>query len=127
MLANYPNIGTFLEMGTVVKMENGQVVIGFPKTASVACGRIQKEENRELVSKVCREVTGATVQIRVIELSEGQISRPSMAQLRTQQQKREDDLLLDTVRANPLVKQAMDVFGGEMVKASRIPVKEEEA
>ena len=127
MLTNYPNIGTFLEMGTVVKIEDGQVVIGFPKTASVACGRIQKDENRELVSRVCREVTGATVRVRVVELADGQVPGPSMANLRAQQQKQEDDRLLDTVRANPMVKQAIEVFGGEVVKASRVPVKEEEA
>ncbi len=127
MLTNHPNIGTFLEMGTVVKMEDSQVVIGFPKTASVACGRIQKEENRELVAKVCRDVTGASVQIRVIELTDSQASSPSMAQLRAKQQKQEDDHLLEEVRENPLVKQAMELFGGEVVKASRVPVKKEEA
>jgi len=54
MIKKYPNIGTLLEMGMLVKVEGNQVTIGFPKTASVACSRIQKEENRGLISTICQ-------------------------------------------------------------------------
>ena len=119
MIRKYPNIGTFLEMGMLVKVEGSQVIVGFPKTASVACSRIQKEENRVLVATVCQEVLGATVQLRVVELAEDHRSGLSMKQMRVQRQKQDDDTLLNEAKANPLVKQTMELFGGAVIKASR--------
>ena len=120
MITKYPNIGTFLEMGMLVKVEGNQVIVGFPKTASVACSRIQKEENRMLVAKVCQEVLGANVQLRVVELAEDQRSGLSIKQMRVQRQKQDDDTLLEEAKANPLVKQTLELFGGTVIKASRM-------
>lgn len=119
MIKKYPNIGTFLEMGMLVKVEGSQVIVGFPKTASVACSRIQKEENRILVANVCQEVLGAKVQLRVVELAEDHRSGLSIKQMRVQRQKQDDDTLLEEAKANPLVKQTMELFGGAVIKASR--------
>lgn len=109
----------------LVKVEGNQVIIGFPKTASVACSRIQKEENRVLVSKICQEVIGATIQLRVVELAENQDSGLTIKQMRVQQQKHNDDALLEEAKSNPLVKQTMELFGGEVIKASRMVEKKE--
>jgi len=119
MIKNFPNIGTFLEMSVLVKVEGNQVIIGFPKTASVACSRIQKEENRLLVSQVCQDIIGASVQLRVVELTESQEDGLTMKQVSVQKKTQDEKTLLEEARANPLVKQAMKLFGGEVIKASR--------
>lgn len=119
VIQEYPNIGTFLEMGVLVKIEGHHVIVGFPKTASVACSRIQKEETRMLIAKVCQEVAGATIQLRVVELTEDPEEGVTIKQMRAQRQQQDDEALLQEVRANPLVKHTMDLFGGEVVKASR--------
>ncbi|MDA0738851.1 MAG: DNA polymerase III subunit gamma/tau [Nitrospirae bacterium] len=123
MIKKYPNVGSFLEMGMLVKVEGSQVIVGFPKTASVACSRIQKEENRILVTNVCLEVLGATVQLRVVELAEDHRSGLSLKQMRVQRQTQDDDALLKEAKANPLVKQTMELFGGAVIKASRMVEK----
>ena len=125
MIKKYPNIGTFLEMGMLVKVEGSQVIVGFPKTASVACSRIQKEENRTLVANVCQEVLRATVQLRVVELAEDHRSGLSIKQMRVQRQKQDENALLEEAKANPLVKQTMELFGGAVIKASRMVEKVE--
>ena len=125
MIKNFPNIGTFLEMSMLVKIEGNQVIIGFPKTASVACSRIQKEENRLLVSQVCQDVLGSTVQLRVVELTEGQENGLTMKQARIQKKSQDEKTLLEEARANPLVKQTMELFGGKVSKASRVVEKKE--
>ena len=125
MIKKYPNIGTFLEMSMLVKVEGNQVIIGFPKTASVACSRIQKEENRALVATICQEVLGATVQVRVVELAENQGTGLTIKQMRVQRQKQDDDALLQEAKANPLVKQTMELFGGDVIKANRMVEKKE--
>ena len=125
MIQQYPNIGTFLEMGMLVKVEGNQVILGFPKTASVACSRIQKDENRSLVSKVCQDVLGATVQVRVVELADDHNNGLTIKQMRVQRQKQDDESLLEEARANPLVKQTLELFGGDVMKASRSVAKKE--
>ena len=82
LIKEHPNIGTFLEVGTLVTIDADQVVIGYPKTASVACSRIQKEENRGLVAKNIREIIGRALHIRVVELKEGESTGPTIGQLR---------------------------------------------
>ena len=125
VIQNSPNIGTFLEMGTLVKIEGNQVIVGFPKTASVACSRIQKEENRALISKVCQDVAGASIHLRVVELTGEPSDGLTIRQMRTKRREQDDENLLEQVRANPMVKHAMELFGGEVVKASRASGKKE--
>ena len=124
MIKQYPNIGMFLEMSRLVKVEGNQVIIGFSKTASVACSRIQKEENRILVSNVCQKVVGTTIQLRVVELVDNQDNGLTLKQRQVQQQK-QDDALLEEARANPFVKHTLELFGGHVIKARRMGEKKE--
>ena len=125
VIQSSPNIGTFLEMGTLVKIEGNQVVVGFPKTASVACSRIQKEENRTLISRVCQDVVGMSIRLRVVELTGEPGDGLTIKQMRVKQQEQDDEALLEEARAHPMVKHAMELFGGEVVKASRASGKKE--
>ncbi len=125
VVTQYPNIGTFLEMGTLVKIDGDQVVIGYPKTASVACSRIQKEEHRGVVAKLVEECVGRPVPIRVVELKEGEATGLTIGQTRAKLRESEDQTLLEDARAHPLVKQAMEIFGGKVVKARRVPINKE--
>ena len=125
VIHDHPNIGSFLEMGTLVSVEPDRVVIGYPKSASVARWRTDKLENRTLVAKVCARVAGRPMNVRVIELSEAQAAKPNIAQQRAKRKQEEDQGLLEEVRAHPLVKQAQELFGGEVVSARRVPPKEE--
>ena len=125
MIQNSPNIGTHLEMGTLVKIEGNQVIVGFPKTAAVACSRIQKEETRALIAKVCQTVAGASIHLRVVELTGEPGDGLTIKQMRVKKQEQDDEALLEQARANPMVKHAMELFGGEVVKASRPSGKKE--
>ena len=125
VIQDSPNIGTHLEMGTLVKIEGNQVIVGFPKTAAVACSRIQKEETRALIAKVCQTVAGASIHLRVVELTGEPGDGLTIRQMRTKRREQDDEALLEQARANPMVKQAMELFGGEVVKASRPSGKKE--
>jgi hypothetical protein len=45
--------------------------------------------------------------------------------MRDKQREQDDEALLEQARANPMVKHAMELFGGEVVKASRPSGKKE--
>jgi len=109
----------------LVKIEGNQVIVAFPKTASVACSRIQKEENRALISKVCQDVAGVSIRLRVVELTGEPDEGLTIKQMRIKRQEQDDEALLEQVRANPMVKHAMELFGGDVVKASRAKEKKE--
>ncbi len=125
VIQDAPNIGTHLEMGTLVKIEGNQVIVGFPKTAAVACSRIQKEETRALIAKVCQTVAGVSIRLRVVELTGEPDDGLTIRQMRNKRREQDDEALLSQVRANPMVKHAMELFGGEVVKASRPSGKKE--
>ena len=125
VISDHPNISSFLEMGTLVKIEADHVIIGYPKGKSTARWRTEKPENRTLVAKVCEQVAGRPMQVRVVELNEAQAANPTIGQQRAKRQQKEDQGLLEEVRAHPLVKQAQELFGGEVVSARRVPPKEE--
>lgn len=117
----HPNVGFFLEGGVLVKIEGSEVVIGFARSSSLACSMIQKEANRSLIAQVCREVTGATIRLCVVELTEEPGVGRTIKQVREQQRKQDDETLLEHVRENPVVKRTRDLFGVDVVKASRMP------
>ncbi|MGH7230071.1 MAG: hypothetical protein ACREJU_01765, partial [Nitrospiraceae bacterium] len=121
----HPNIGPFLAMGTLLAIEGRQVTIGYPRTASIAFARIQKDETLQLVTSVCSELAGESVRLRVTELTDGQPAPPSLAQLRASKKQSQQRSLLEQARSHPFVKQALEIFGGEVVEVRPTSPQEE--
>lgn len=127
VIDEHPNIGSFLEKGSVVTMTPDQVVLGYAKKDSIARWRTDKPENRMLIGRICEEFTGRPMKIQVIEFQDGQDYPPSIGELRAKKKLKHDQDLIENVKAHPLVKQALELFGGQVVSAQRIPQKEEES
>ncbi len=125
VIDRHPHFGSFFEEGMLVKIEGGQVIVGFAKSASLACSIIQKEGNRALIERACQDVTGVTIRLRVVELTEEPGEGATIKQMREKRQKQDDEALLDQVREHPMVKHTRDLFGVEVVKASQAPGKKE--
>jgi len=125
LIHEYPNIGTFVEMGTLVTVGQNHLVIGYPKQAAVARGRIDKPETRRLMAKICQEVGGRAMQVRVVELNATQTALPTIGRLRANKQQKADQGLLEEVRSHPLVKQTLELFGGGVTSARRLQPEEE--
>ncbi len=125
MIKEHPNIGSFLEKGSVVTLEADQVVIGFAKRDAIARWRTDKPENRATIANLCEVLTGRPIRVKVIELHEGQTRPPSMSELRAKKKHEDSEDLMQEVKAHPLVKEALELFGGELASAERIPQKEE--
>ncbi len=125
MLKDHPNIGSFLEKGSVVTLAADHVIIGYSKRDAIARWRTDKPENRALLAGICKELAGGPIRVQIIELQDGQECPPSMAELRAKKKREDDQDLMQHVKANPLVKEALELFGGELASAQRIPKKEE--
>ncbi len=125
MMKDHPNIGCFLEKGSVVTLGDDHVVIGFSKRDAIARWRTDKPDNRTLLSNICAELAGRPIRVQVIELQDGQARPPSMGELRAKKKHKDEQDLMQQVKTHPLVKEALELFGGELVVAQRDPQNEE--
>ncbi|MDR4493388.1 MAG: DNA polymerase III subunit gamma/tau [Nitrospirales bacterium] len=126
MVNEHPNVGSFLEKGSVVTMTAEKVILGYPKKDSIARWRTDKPETRALIAQVCESLTGRPIHIQVVEFKDGQEHPPSLAEIRTKKKLEDDQDLLENVKAHPLIKQATDLFGGNVVSVQRIQNQQEE-
>jgi len=122
--ASFPNIAPFLEAGRFLGIEGGLVTIGFAKHATLARTRLEKEEHLRALATLCQEQSGTPVRIRIIELAETDPPGPTMAQVRAAKEQDQRLVLFERARANPTVKQAIEIFGAELTEVRRVAQKE---
>lgn len=122
--ASFPNIAPFLEAGRFLGMEGNLVTIGFAKQATLARARLEKEEHLLALAKLCKEQSGHPVRIRIVELAETDPPGPTMAQARAAKEQDQRLVLFERARANPTVKQAIEIFGAELAEVRQVVKKE---
>ena len=115
--ANHPNIAPFLEMGRLVKIDGGLVTLGFAKQATVARSMLEKEDNLRALSALGERLYGCALRIRIVEVAEHDPgSAPTMKQVRVAKEQEQRLILTQQAKAHPLVKQALEMFGGELAE-----------
>lgn len=122
--ASFPNMAPFLEAGRFVGMEGEFVTIGFPKQATLARARLEKEESLHLLARLCEQQIGRPVRVRIIELNETHPPGPTMAQLRAAKEQAQRMVLFERAKANPTVKQALEIFGAELAEVRTVAQQE---
>ena len=116
--AERPNIGAFLENSTLVGIVGDMVTIGFPASAGVSMKMLQQEASQQAVADVCAALAGRRVRLRLVALEEG-TQAPTVADLRRDRAAKTEGHLREEVLANPLVKEVLSVFGGEVKDVRR--------
>lgn len=124
--ASFPNFAPFLEAGRFVGMEGTLITLGFGKQATLARAMMEKDDNLRALAGLCEQQIGQPVRIRVVELSEADPPGPTMAQLRAAKEQEQRVVLFDRARANPVVKQALEIFGAELADVRTVVRKEAE-
>jgi len=122
--ASFPNFAPFLEAGRFVSLDGGQVTIGFGKQATLARSMMEKEDNLRALAALCERQVGQPVRIRVIELTASDPPGLTMAQVRAAKEQEQRVVLFERARANPVVKQAMDIFGADLAAVRTVAQKE---
>src|SRR5437867_698670 len=126
VLAERPNIGAFLEDSGLVGTAGDVVAVGFPASAGTAMRMIQQESYQQAVAEACSALAGRPLRVRVVSL-DGGTGAPTAAQLRREREATRERHLRDEALTNPLVQEALSVFGGEVkeVRHSRAPLEPE--
>jgi DNA polymerase-3 subunit gamma/tau len=122
--SSFPNFAPFLEAGRFVSLDGGQVTIGFGKQATLARSMMEKEDNLRALATLCERQIGQPVRIRVIELTASDPPGLTMAQIRAAKEQEQRVVLFERARANPVVKQAMDIFGADLAAVRTVAQKE---
>ncbi|MDN5942815.1 MAG: DNA polymerase III subunit gamma/tau [Nitrospira sp.] len=118
-------IAAFLERGRFVGMEGHMATIGFAKQEMAARGMIENPDNMAVLTSICERLSGQTVRLRVIELTESDPSGPTMVQIRAAKEKEQRLVLFERARAHPVVKQALEIFGAELAEVRPVSRQKE--
>lgn len=118
-------IAAFLERGRFVGVEGHVATIGFAKQEMAARGMIENPENMAVLTSICERLSGQTVRLRIVELTESDPSGPTMAQLRAAKEKEQRLVLFEQARAHPVVKQALEIFGAEIAEVRPVSSQKE--
>ena len=121
----FSNIAPFLEMGRLVGVDGHVVTIGFAKQATVARAMIEKPDNMAALTSMCERLSGQTVRLRTVELTESDPPGQTMAQLRAAKEKEQRLVLFEQARAHPVVKQALEIFGAELAEVRPVSSQKE--
>jgi len=126
VLAERPNIGAFLEESALVDAAGDLVTVGFPASAGTAMRMMQQESYQQAVAEACSALAGQRLRLHVVSLESG-TGAPTAAQLRREREATRERHLRDEALTNPLVQEALSVFGGEVkeVRRSRAPLEPE--
>ena len=122
---SFPNIAPFLEMGRLVGIEGNVITVGFTKQATVARAMLEKPDNSQALSSLCERMSGQPVRLRVVELTEAELPGPTMAQLRAAKEQEQKVVLFERAKAHPVVKQALEIFGAELIDVRTVPNRQE--
>lgn len=115
--ANHPNIAPFLEMGRLVGIEGTLITLGFARQATVARAMLEKEDNLRALGALGESLYGCALRIRIVEVAEQDpAAAPTMKQIRVAKEQEQRLILTQQAKAHPLVKQALEMFGGELVE-----------
>ena len=114
---NHPNIAPFLEMGRLVKIEGGVITLGFAKQVTTARSMLEKEDNLQALAALGESLYGCAIRIRIVEVAEQDPgAAPTMKQIRVAKEQEQRLILTQQAKAHPLVKQALEMFGGELAE-----------
>ncbi len=124
--ANHPNIAPFLEMGRLVGIEGPVITLGFTKQATVARAMLEKDDNLRAMATLGEGLYGWAVRVRIVEVAAQEPgAAPTMKQIRIAKEQEERLILTQQAKAHPLVKQALEMFGGELAEVrTTAPVQE---
>jgi DNA polymerase-3 subunit gamma/tau len=74
---------------------------------------------------MCERLSGQTLRLRVVELTEADFQGHTMAELRVSKEKEQKQVLFERAQAHPVVKQALEIFGAELAEVRPVASQKE--
>jgi DNA polymerase III subunit gamma/tau len=118
-------IAAFLERGRFMGVDGHVATIGFAKQETAARAMIENPDNMTVLTSICERLSGQTIRLRIIELTESDPSGQTMAQLRASKKKEQRLVLFEQARAHPVIKHALEMFDAELAEVRSVSSQKE--
>ena len=110
-------IKQYLEAGTLLKIENGVCIIGFPKDQSMAMETIQRKNNRKFIEELISTLAGKPLVLKC-ELREGLVvTPPVLPEIKEEAPVDPKAKAAEDFKNDPKIKKAMEIFEAEILSA----------
>jgi DNA polymerase-3 subunit gamma/tau len=86
---------------------------------------LEKPDNIQALTTLCERVSGQSVRLRVVELSDADSPGPTMAEIRAAKEQEQKVVLFERAKAHPVVKQALEIFGAELADVRTVKNQQE--
>jgi DNA polymerase-3 subunit gamma/tau len=103
------SVYTFLNAAKPVEMNDNKVIIGFGQEHAFNKEALETESNKSIIEEAVKKVTGKSPRVEFALLDF--LSEPAM-----QTRETEERMNKAKEKMNPVIEQAMDVFGGHVVR-----------
>ncbi len=117
-----PNIGSYLEQGTLITISDQEIRIGFSGSSIFLMPLLQKESSRQWISDFLKKYFQREVKLLLIESTtvkkkpEQQASKPTTSYQKQPVFKGKQE----AQSAHPFVQEILDVMGGSVIETKRI-------
>jgi len=109
-----PAIGSILEHGSPLKLEEGTLEIGFP-AGSYFLSSFKEAESIDEVRALANEFYGRETKVRVTAITPATDSAPpSLAEKKKSDREQRREELMQEVAEHPLINEALRIFGGKI-------------
>jgi len=119
LLQEKPNLGSYLEKGVIKewKMDDrkGTLVVGYDEGAAFLADFIQKEESQAVIESALREAFQHPVSLKVVRLTRSPLEQEQIKLKKDQQDQQHRKRIQQETLSHPLVKDALNIFGGEVI------------
>lgn len=103
-----PNIGSYLEQGELVRSSEGELTIGFSGSSSFLIDLIERDDNKKILKNLINDICHRDMHLKFVKISANADSGNSGIRNGA------------GVDMNPLVKDALDIFGGKLLGVRKI-------
>ncbi len=109
-----PAIGSVLEHGSPLKLEPGLMEIGFPSDSYYLTSAQDADSIKE-IQALAQEFSGAVTSVRIRPIAPETADSPqSLAEKKKSEQQQRTETLKQEVADNPLINEALRLFGGKI-------------
>jgi len=110
-----PMLGTKLEKASPIQASGDALQIGFAR-GSLELSLLQEADYRQQLAELSKSYYGQPVEIKIIPLSADNVDTPlSIAEKKNLECAMKEKAIKDAADGHPLVKAALEIFGGEVV------------
>jgi len=120
-----PSLGSYLEQGVPLGLERGILTVGFNSKASFVINLLERKESKDFILKRVKDCIPGVAGIQFTTLSEKEGHSPAYDEYLSTVHEREEEEV-EKAFSEPIVQEAIDILGGEVVEVRRRDGRERE-